>query len=144
MYEMTRFYTWPPASNISTGLGYKGPLPVTLAWGTDDLYSGVIVTSMRPAQMIEEIKVENGTGLTSTEVLLNDGMQIEVTVVDDRNITWPLAGAVLTLLNPLPTGVSATSILLQVVDNSYQATRKAPGERTLLCKHYTLITPAQM
>lgn len=135
---------WPPASDIATGLGYKGSLPVTLAWGTDQLYSGVIVTSMRPAQMIEEIKVENGTGLTATEVLLNDGTQIEITVVDDRSVTFPSSGGTLTLLSPLPSAAGATSILLQVVDNAYQATRKAPGERTLLCKKYTLITPAQM
>jgi hypothetical protein len=135
---------WPPASNIATGLGYKGALPVTLAWGTDGLYTGVIVTSMRPAQMIEEIKVENGTGLTATQVLLNDGTQIEISCIDDRSVTWPSSGATLTLLSPLPTGGTATSITLQVVDNSYQGTRKAPGERTLLCKKYTLITPAQM
>lgn len=135
---------WPPASNIATGLGYKSALPTTLAWGTDGLYSGVIVTSIRPAQMIEEIKVENGTGLTSTQVLLNDGVQIEVSCIDDRSVTWPSSGAVLTLLSPLPTGGAATSIALQVVDNSYQGTRKAPGERTLLCKKYTLLTPSQM
>jgi hypothetical protein len=135
---------WPPASSIATGLGYKGALPVTLAWGTDGLYSGVIVTSIRPAQMIEEIKIENGTGLTATQVLLNDGVQIELTVVDDRSITWPSSGATLTLLSPLPTGGTATSITLQVVDNSYQGTRKATGERTLLCKKYTLITPSAM
>ena len=135
---------WPPASNIATGLGYKGVLPTTIAWGTQDLYSGVIVTSIRPAQMIEEIKVENGTGNTATQVLINDGQQVEITVVDDRSITWPSSGGTLTLLSPLPTGLTATSTLFQVVDNSYQGTRKAPGERTLLCKKYTLITPSQM
>lgn len=135
---------WPPTSNIATGLGYRGSLPVTLAWGTDGLYSGVIVTSMRPSQMIEEIKVENGTGLTATEILLNDGLQVEITVVDDRNVSWPASGAILTLLSPLPSGGTATSTTYQVIDNSYQATRKAAGERTLLCKRYTLITPGQM
>lgn len=135
---------WPPASSIAAGLGYKGALPVTLAWGTDGLYSGVIVSSIRPAQMIEEIKIENGTGLTATQVLLNDGMQVEITCVDDRSVSWPSSGATVTLLNPLPTGGTATSTTFQVVDNSYQGTRKASGERTLLCKKYTLITPSAM
>lgn len=135
---------WPPTSNIATGLGYKGSLPVTLAWGTDGLYSGVIVTSIRPAQMIEEIKIENGTGLTATQILLNDGTQVEITCVDDRSTVWPSSGGTVTLLSPLPTGGSATSITLQVVDNAYQGTRKASGERTLLCKKYTLITPSAM
>lgn len=135
---------WPPTSNIATGLGYKGSLPTTLAWGTDGLFNGVIVTSIRPAQMIEEIKVENGTGLTATQVLLNDGQQIEITCVDDRALSWPVAGDVITLLSPLFDGSGATSTNLQVVDNSYQGARKAAGERTLLVKRYTLITPAQM
>jgi hypothetical protein len=135
---------WPPSTAIATGLGYKGTLPTTLAWGTDGLYSGVIVTSIRPSQMIEEIKVENGAGLTSVQVLINDGVQVEITVVDDRAITWPAAGGTVTLLDPLPTGGSATSTVFQVVDNSYQGARKAAGERTLLVKKYTNITPAAM
>jgi hypothetical protein len=135
---------WPPVSNISTGLGYKSALPTTLAWGTDDLYSGVIVTSIRPSQMIEEIKVENGVGNTVTQVLINDGTQVEITCVDDRAVSWPSSGATVTLLNPLPTGTGATSTVFQVVDNSYQGSRKAAGERTLLCKKYTKITPAQL
>ena len=135
---------WPPTSGISAGLGYIGSLPATLAWGTDGLFSGVIVTSIRPSQMIEEIKVENGVGLTSTQVLLNDGMQVEISCVDDRSVTWPSAGGTVTLLNPLPTGGSATSTVFQVVDNSYQGARKAAGERTLLVKKYTLISPAAM
>jgi len=144
MYQMNTFYAWPPSSNIATGLGYKGALPVTLAWGTDGLVVGAIVTSIRPSQMIEEVKIENGTGLTATQVLLNDGTQVEITCVDDRSFVWPASGATLTLLSPLPTGGTATSITLQVVDNSYQGSRKASGERTLLCKKYTLITPSAM
>ena len=139
---------WPPTSNIVNGLGYKGSLPVTLAFGTDGLVTlggtGVIVTSIRPMQMIEEIKLENGTGLTATEILLNDGVQIEINCMDDRSLTWPSSGGVVTLLSPLPTGASATSLTVQVVDNSYNGVRKAAGERTLLGKKYTLITPAQM
>lgn len=144
MWELNKFHAWPPASSITSGLGYKGSLPTTIAWGTDGLYNGVIVTSIRPSQMIEEIKVENGTGNTATQVLINDGEQVEITVVDDRAISWPASGGTLTLLSPLATGGTATSTTYQVVDNSYQGTRKAPGERTLLCKRYILITPSAM
>lgn len=135
---------WPPSSDLANGIGYTGDLPTTLAWGTDDLYSGVIVISMRPSQMIEEIKIENGTGLTSKQVLLNDGNMVEINVIDDRSITWPAAGDTVTVLNPLPTGAAATSMTFNVIDNSYQASRKAPGERTLLCKKYTLFNPVDM
>jgi len=136
---------WPPTTNINvTGLGYLGSQPATLAWGTDGLYSTAIILSQRSQQMIEEIKVENGNGVTATQVLINDGTQIEITVIDDRALTWPLSGTTITMLTPLPTGGAATSETLEVVDNSYQAARKAPGERTLLCKRYTLVTPASM
>ena len=136
---------WPPASSInSTGLGYEGSLPTTLAWGTDGLYPGVIVTSVRDSQMIEEIKIDNGSGITATQIILKDGEQYEITVIDDRSITWPSSGTTVTLYSPLFTGGSATSVTFIVVDNAYAAARKAAGERTLLCKKYTLITPVNM
>lgn len=140
---------WPPQSNIgNTGLGYEtspANLPAALAWGTDGLMTSVIVTSMRSSRMIEEIPIENGNGIVSTQVLLKQGDMVEVTVIDDRNVTWPDSGTVVTtILNPLPNGASATAENFIVVDNSYAAARKAPGERTLLVKKYTLITPANM
>lgn len=140
---------WPPASNLATGLGYLGSLPVTLAWGTDGLYTedgvSVIVLSIRPAQMVEEIPIENGSGVVSTQVLIVQGQQVEITVLDDRSVTaWPKAGQVITVLSPLPSGAAATSTNYEVVDNSYQGSRKAPGERTILAKVYTLITPANI
>lgn len=137
---------WPPSPSAinSTGLGYDGVLPISLAWGTEGLYTSVIVVSLRASQMIEEIKIDNGSGITATQVLLNDGRQIEVTVIDDRSISWPTAGAVVTLFDPFPNGAGATSLNLEVVDASYNAARKAPGERTLLTKRYLLISPQQM
>ena len=138
---------WPPSSNIgNTGLGYEtSNQPIALAWGTDGLMTSVIVTSMRASRMVEEIPIENGNGIVSTQVLLKQGDSVEITVIDDRNVTWPDSGQVITsLVNPLPNGTSATAQNFVVIDNSYQAARKAPGERTLLVKKYILITAANM
>lgn len=130
---------WPPA----TGFTAKGSTPATVSWGTEGIYGGVIVKSVREHEMIEEIKIENGTGLTAMQILLNDGKQMDITVIDDRALTFPLATATITLLEPITaTGTVNSGTLMQVVDNDYNAATKQPGERVLVCKRYTLITPS--
>lgn len=99
--------------------------------------------SMRNAQMIEEVQIPNGTGLTSNQVVLNDGDSADIEVIDDRSITFPASMQTISLLEPLIEGgtvVNAT--LFQVIDNDYSAARKQEGRRHLLCKRYTLIVPS--
>lgn len=132
---------WPPSSG-STTYTQRGSAIATLAWGTDGIYSGLIVKSIRSDQMIEEANIMNGSGLTAVMVVLNDGAQIEVTVEDDRSVTFPDPMATVDLLNPRPSGAAGTAITMQVIHNNYNTARKQNGERTLLCKKYTLITPS--
>lgn len=133
---------WPPTANTANTFIARGSLPATVAWGTDGIYSGVILKSIRSSRMIEEIKIENGTGLTSEQILLNDGDEAELTVVDDRAVTFPDSGNTVTILNPITASGNANSQTLQVVNNSYNAARKQEGERVILAKKYTLITPS--
>jgi hypothetical protein len=137
---------WPPSSAVtSTGLGYNTVLPVSLAWGTDGLLSGAIVTSIRAIKLTEEIKIDNGSGLTTAQILLVDGDQTEFTVIDDRNTSWPAPGTIITMNNPQPNGSGATSETYMTIDSAYQGARKAPGERTIMAKRYLLIpSPANM
>ncbi len=138
---------WPiSTSTVENGFGYKSILPTTLAWGTEGIITGVIVTSIKVNQMIEEITVENGSGVISALILINSGDQVEITVVDDRsNLSWPRAGDIITLINPLPSGLSiSVTTNFIVIDNSYQGARKAPGERTILGKAFKNIPTAQM
>ena len=135
---------WPISYSIATGVGKSGNLPSLLAWGTDGMYTSVIVKTIRASQMIEEVKIEQGSGLTATQVLIYDGDEVELTVVDDRSISWPLAGGTVTLINPQPNGTNGTSELYQVINNNYTIARKVEGERTMLAKKYLLITPVQM
>ncbi len=102
------------------------------------MYSGAIVKSIRSSQMIEEIKIENGTGLTAVQIILDDGYEVEMTVVDDSNVAFPQAGELITISN----GTSKTDLEMTVVNNNCSNSRKQDGERTLSCKKYTLITPA--
>ncbi len=135
---------WPISFNLAFGVGKAGNLPSLLAWGTDGIYTSAIVKTIRASQMIEEVKIEQGSGLTATDVLIYDGDEVEMTVVDDRSITWPLAGGTVSLINPQPNGAGGSSELYQVINNNYTTARKVEGERTILAKRYILITPVQM
>jgi len=137
--------SWPPSRNIQNGLGAVGSPPSALAWGSEGLWSGLIVKSLRATEMVQELNIENGTGLTSVNIILFDGDQIEITVQDDRNVTFVRTGGIITtILNPLPNGAAATAENFQVVNSSYSAQQKQNGERSFTCKKYLLITPLQM
>jgi hypothetical protein len=136
--------SWPISFAISAGVGKAGQEPTLLAWGTEVMWTSVIVKTVRASQMIEEVRIEQGSGLTATDVLIYDGDEMEMTCVDDRSITWPLAGGTVTLINPQPNGTGGTSELFQVINNNYTTARKVEGERTVLAKKYLLITPVQM
>jgi hypothetical protein len=136
--------SWPISFAISQGVGKAGAEPSLLAWGTETMWQSVIIKTVRASQMIEEVRIEQGSGLTATDILIYDGDEIEMTVVDDRAISWPLAGGTVTLINPQPSGAGGTSELYQVINNNYTTARKVEGERTVLAKKYILITPIQM
>lgn len=143
--------SWPPSS----GYIKSGVIPVSVSWGTYGLLapgsgpniSNAIVKSIRSSRIMEEIKVENGTGLTSDQVLLYQGDQVEITVVDDRSLTFPDVDGVVTLFNPIRAGNApgsdgnpiSTTQNFRVLNNDYNSARKQEGERVLLCKSYVLI-----
>jgi len=140
--------SWPPVSpdtGFTVNTAFLDPRPTTIAWGTDYLWEDVtgnaIVKSMRSLRMIEEIRIENGTGLTATQVILNDGDQVEITIIDDRAISFPDSGEVVTLINPITEGGTPSKETFMVINNDYNAARKVEGERVLLCKHYILGIP---
>ena len=137
--------SWPPSFNITTyAMGANSSLPSLIGFGTDGIYPNVIVKSARPSKMIEEVKWENGSGLTAGQVLLYDGDLMELDVIDDRAVTWPQPGTPVTLYNPQPNGTFAPTELYMTVNNNYNAVQKQPGERTLRCVRYSLFNPTQM
>lgn len=129
--------SWPPSLPVDNG-GFKAEGFTTIVWGTEGFQQGAlasyIVVSARPAQRVEGPTIENGTGLTATKILLIDGVDQEITVVDDTSISPPAVGSVLSLISPF--GSNTGNYL--VVNNSYAAARKQPGERTILVQNYTL------
>lgn len=135
---------WPIqyTSLAAQGVSAIGPLPSYLGWGTDQMVTNTIVKNIRASQMIEEYVIENGAGLPVKQVLIYSGDEVEIVCVDDRSLTWPIAGGIITVINPQPNG--APSETYQVINNNYTVARKVEGERTILAKRYLLITPTQM
>ena len=136
---------WPPTFNLATNsIGKAGSLPSVLAFGTDGIFTGIIVKTIRSSQMIEEIKIEQGSGLTATDILIDDGDEVEIVCIDDRGYSWPLAGGVVTVVNPQPSGLSPSTETYQVINNNFSSARKTDGERTILAKRYSIVSPVQM
>jgi hypothetical protein len=132
---------WPPSPSSTTFTERVGTLPTTVAWGTDGIMSGAIVISFRSSQMAEEVKIENGSGLTATLIGLLDGETCEITCVDDRAITWPQFFDTVELFDPNNAGggTIGAPINFQVISGDYNTARKQPGERVILAKKYTLV-----
>lgn len=133
---------WPPAYSTA----FKGTGVTTIKWGTDGILTGnpgsidgsYWVTSMRPVDLFETIPIENGTGLISTRIGLIQGREWEITVIDDSTISPPSLNSVITIIDPL----SSTQMSGRVLDNSYNAARKQPGERVMRVVFHTNIEGA--
>jgi hypothetical protein len=125
--------SWPPSTNSYFKIQTGG---TQIRWGTDGLYGSYIVVSATPADEIETLYVENGTGLKAVRVMLFQGRRYNITVVDDHLISPPSFGTMITLLDPMNAGVGNSFI---VIENSYNAARKEAGQRVILAEFVTLI-----
>lgn len=130
---------------------YPPPLPLeeatfqgytTIVWGTDAFaaneFAGYIVVSIRDSQRVELPIIENGSGLTATQVILVDGEDYEIEVVELTNpFNPPAAGTVVSLVSPY----FADSQTFLVVNSHTQFGRKVEGHRTIIAKSYKLFRP---
>ena len=138
---------WPPSLPTQ---GFKAEGYSTFIWGTagaagSTMFNSYIVKSIRPSERVEQAVIENSTGLTATQILLEDGINYDVTVVDDSVITPPIAGTVGNIVIPnlgANFALSNATVAALVVDTSVSLARKTEGERTFTCKTYTLFTPS--
>ncbi len=126
--------SWPP-SLPSTGFIAEGY--TTITWGTDWAASnglnGYIVKNVRDSERNEDIPIPNGTGLTATQIIIKDGYNYEVTVVDDTTIPAPTGGNILSLQYP---GINSPFNFICITAD-YNAARKQEGERVMMLKAFT-------
>ena len=124
---------WPPSPN--TYFAIESAAGLTLKWGTDGIYSAYVVVSCSPSDEIENLYVENGTGMKVVRIQLWQGRRINITVVDDTTISTPLPGSLIALVDPL----AGSSYNFRLIDNSYNAARKEAGQRVMVCEYLTMI-----
>jgi hypothetical protein len=137
---------WPPTSNLASNFyqnkqGTGGV--VTAAWGTDGLMALGIVKSLQARRDGENIPIEQGSGLVSNMIQLLQGNHFVVSLEDDRNITtWPDFGGNMTItVSPIEPNSTSTSYVCLVLDNAYNAARKANGERTYQVERFSTGIP---
>ena len=131
------------SSPTTPSTGYAAQGVTTIVWGTDALWGSYVVTRFNQKQLVENIKLTNGTGITTTRIQLKDGAQWDITVRDDTAMTPPTVGTTLSVVDGGgllgAVGVAYTG---RVIDSGWEVSPKQPGERTITVEKLTLITEA--
>lgn len=106
-----------------------------IVWGTEGIFgNSYIVISARESQRIQEIDITQGAGFTAIVILLMDGHDVEITVIDDTNLVPPvIANNPFVLVTPFGT------IPMLLVSNEADQERKREGHRTFRFKSFTAI-----
>ena len=133
-------------SAVSNSANLKAEGITTLVWGSEGLFPGYayIVTSASETARVDQNLVENSSGFQVLIVLLNQGYNIEITVVDDTNIPAPTVGTVVSLVLPINISVAQTapsSITCLIVDVKADQARKREGMRSFTLMSFTAFTP---
>ena len=116
----------------ATGTPGGGVLPGNATYG-----GFFIVESIRGQDEIENIYIEQGTGLKATRIQLWQGRNYTITVTDDTNMSPPSPGGLVTICDPISGGGNTYSF--RVTQNAYNTGRKVEGKREITCEYLTLI-----
>ncbi len=129
---------WPTNNSNYSATGVT-----TIKWGTGGAWANAptaIVISADQAREVEKIYLEQGDGLKSTRILLNQGTNWDFTIQDDSTIfaSPPNIGENVVVANFLGTGANYTYKGM-IIDSNYKAARKQEGQRVLRVENLTLI-----
>ena len=105
-----------------------------IVWGTDGIFPSYIVTTASQETRVSEIDIEQGTGFTAIVILLNDGLDVDITVIDDTSVNPPIIGNIVTLSTPFG------SIPMLLVKEKTDQARKREGMRTFNFKSFNAVT----
>lgn len=127
-----------------------------VVWGTDGIlqtptpasgtFAGTgfyIVVSCDEAEKVDLDYGENGTGIEIRRTILKHGKRWNLTVIDDVTLTPPSVGATVSVIDIIggTNGTVGTIKTATVIDNSYRAAQKQPGQRVLQVENLTLVDP---
>jgi hypothetical protein len=106
-----------------------------IVWGTEGIFGNYIVLSASESQRIEEIDIMQGAGFTAIVVLLMDGHNVDLEVIDDTSITPPvIANNPFTLVTPYG------SIPMLLVKNDANQAPKREGHRSFSFRSFSAIS----
>lgn len=110
----------------------------TIYWGTDGFLQDAglttaLVKSVKDVEKNEIIYITNNAGFEAVIILLKQGRDIEITVVDDSTKNWPGSGG--KAMWKSPDDVAAVAIFITNKDIS--AAQKSAGERSFKARIFT-------
>ena len=151
---------WPTSGGNSLAEGYLKTGVTTIVWGTTDILSDIggvvlggsfgVVTRFSERSIVDNIKLPNGDGLTTTRVQIIDGAQWDLTIRDDTRITKrPKIGNTVLVFDAAGfvsagAGGTPTDYIATVVETSYETAPKQAAEFHITVENLTLITEAQV
>ena len=144
---------WPTTGAGSLASGYIGSGVTTIFWGTEGVLqspkpSSGFYTVLRANQktIVDNQKLPQGDGLTTTDIGIVDGHSWELTVRDDTQMTPPQVWDSVTVID-IGGVIAGTASSLgahkayagRVKDANYDSAVRQAGERVLLIERLTLI-----
>jgi hypothetical protein len=148
--------SWPPSSSggtVGVLIEQQGGT-TTIRWGTDALLQKVngstcpsgfyVVMRFNQSPKQEVSYLENGSGIQTTRIRLTHGHQWDITVRDDTRMSPPKAGDTVVVTDaggivPCTSPGVGNVFTCKVIDPSYEASPKQPGERMLRVEALLLI-----
>lgn len=142
---------WPTTGAGTLAGGYLATGATTIRWGSKETVTSIagtanngtsvgIVTRINQRSLVDNVKLPNGDGLTSTRVQIIDGQLWDVTIRDDTALGLPRIGAAVVIVDM---GGHISTVGLKytgtVTDNGYDTASKQAGERTFSVESLILI-----
>jgi hypothetical protein len=128
----------PTGIAVANGLGAN----FALVWGTDlfrvGSFTTALIKSITYGERNEPVSIENGSGLTAIFLLIKDGGDFDINLLDNAISGYnpPSGGDTLTFLNPF-TGMPGATCICVAPKGEYA--RKQEGTLTITGRSFTLI-----
>ena len=144
------------ASPLTTGAGslatgYLAQGVTTIYWGTSAIVTSIagtanngttvgVVLRCNEKFLVDNVKLPNGDGVTTTRVQVVDGQQWDVTIRDDTALGLPRIGATV-VINDVAGHISTVGLRYSatVVDAFYDTAAKKDAERVITVERLTLV-----
>jgi hypothetical protein len=153
---------WPTTGAGTLASGYLATGATTIIWGTGDILANIggvamsgnlgVVTRFSEKPLVDNIKLPQGDGLTSTRIQIIDGVQWNLSIRDDSRITVrPKIGNTVLVYDAAGffgssagAGGTPASYIATVVEADYETAPKTPAEFQITVENLVLLTETQV